>query len=306
MDADNLKRNGVATRFVQALPGVSYVLHLPPLSFYRSKTAANAQILPPHHAAASKGNKRKADENIVPLEKEKRLALGNLTNKVKAKGDIGNGKAHQNVQKVSTRNVRAIPVIPDSGVAAQQPKTKPVKLPGRPVAFKGLQQKSKENKSDGASSKRKSSVEEVTTSFINKTARRLSNDFEKSENTLYESALEELTSSDSLGAFITTLEEKTFDALRSTLKPVPDGVEDFDQENLDDPNQVSEYAPDIFNYMKDREKMFPISNYMAKQTHLSKWMRSLLVDWMVEVQERYILAEILSFFYSLNRFSALN
>lgn len=33
--------------------------------------------------------------------------------------------------------------------------------------------------------------------------------------------------------------------------------------------------------------MFPIRDYMDDQVHLSKWMRSLLVDWMVEVQETF-------------------
>ena len=44
---------------------------------------------------------------------------------------------------------------------------------------------------------------------------------------------------------------------------------------------------DIFNYLKERERAFPIGDYMEKQVCLSKWMRSLLVDWMVEVQESF-------------------
>lgn len=44
---------------------------------------------------------------------------------------------------------------------------------------------------------------------------------------------------------------------------------------------------DIFNYLKEREKHFLMMDYMQKQVHLSKWMRALLVDWMVEVQESF-------------------
>lgn len=44
---------------------------------------------------------------------------------------------------------------------------------------------------------------------------------------------------------------------------------------------------DIFNYLKDRERLFPIGDYMDKQVCLSRWMRALLVDWMVEVQESF-------------------
>lgn len=69
---------------------------------------------------------------------------------------------------------------------------------------------------------------------------------------------------------------------------LPPGVQwDFDAENWLDPYQVSCYASDIFKYLKDRERLFPVGNYMEKQVCLSTWMRSLLVDWMVEVQESF-------------------
>lgn len=70
-------------------------------------------------------------------------------------------------------------------------------------------------------------------------------------------------------------------------KPVPDGITDFDLENIDDPTQVSDYAMDIFNYLKERETDFQIGSYMDRQPTLSVWMRTLLVDWMVEVQETF-------------------
>ena len=79
-----------------------------------------------------------------------------------------------------------------------------------------------------------------------------------------------------------------------------------------DPIQVSEYAMDIFEYMKRREKAFVVKDYMTLQVHITqqnksgllrlvlmieiffftqpvitKWMRSLLVDWMVDVQENF-------------------
>lgn len=69
--------------------------------------------------------------------------------------------------------------------------------------------------------------------------------------------------------------------------PVPDGVIDFDRENWDDPLQASHYAMDIFNYLKEREQIFKIDSYMQRQPHLTAWMRTLLVDWMVEVQETF-------------------
>lgn len=71
-------------------------------------------------------------------------------------------------------------------------------------------------------------------------------------------------------------------------KVLPSGVQwDFDVENWNDPYQVSHYAMDIFQYLKDRECLFLVSDYMDRQVCLSRWMRSLLVDWMVAVQESF-------------------
>lgn len=69
--------------------------------------------------------------------------------------------------------------------------------------------------------------------------------------------------------------------------PVPQDVIDFDRENWDDPVQVSDYALDIFNYLKEREETFKIDTYLVRQPNLTNWMRTLLVDWMVEVQETF-------------------
>lgn len=80
---------------------------------------------------------------------------------------------------------------------------------------------------------------------------------------------------------------KEFQPMTSDPPPVPDGVIDFDRENWDDPLQASQYAMDIFNYLKEREQMFKIEPYMQRQPHLTPWMRTLLVDWMVEVQETF-------------------
>ncbi|XP_036596107.1 G2/mitotic-specific cyclin-B3 [Trichosurus vulpecula] len=55
----------------------------------------------------------------------------------------------------------------------------------------------------------------------------------------------------------------------------------------EDPYTNTEYAKEIFKYMRKREEIFPISNYMVKQHDISKDMRAILVDWMVEVQENF-------------------
>ncbi|XP_030823430.1 G2/mitotic-specific cyclin-B3 isoform X5 [Geospiza fortis] len=63
-------------------------------------------------------------------------------------------------------------------------------------------------------------------------------------------------------------------------------VEDIDREQLGDPYANAEYAKEIFEYMREREEKFMLPDYMEKQTDISGDMRAILVDWMVEVQER--------------------
>ncbi|NXN35395.1 CCNB3 protein, partial [Rhinoptilus africanus] len=61
-------------------------------------------------------------------------------------------------------------------------------------------------------------------------------------------------------------------------------VEDIDKEQLGDPYANAEYAKDIFEYMRGREEKFVLPDYMKKQPDISRDMRAILVDWMVEVQ----------------------
>lgn len=62
---------------------------------------------------------------------------------------------------------------------------------------------------------------------------------------------------------------------------------DFDAETGNDPFQVGLYAEDIFAYYRRREGRFAINKYLdgtESQSELNRNMRSILVDWMVEVQ----------------------
>lgn len=137
-------------------------------------------------------------------------------------------------------------------------------------------------------------------------SRRISNEFEKTEESLYVSALEEIpsdvsrlsdahrklestssTDSYTSSSSQTSSEDDRDDVFSKEIGRLPPGVEDFDKENWNDPYQVSIYAMQIFDYLKQREPDYKIKDYMSDQPELSKWMRSLLVDWMVEVQESF-------------------
>lgn len=137
----------------------------------------------------------------------------------------------------------------------------------------------------------------------NKPVRRISNEFNKTEESLYMSALEDISGCDSMRLSANfeaakrrsvASQNKTDDskledekAAETAEEKLPEGVEDIDKANWNDLFLVSHYARDIFNYLKQRECEFPIDDYMERQIHISKWMRSLLVDWMVEVQETF-------------------
>lgn len=64
--------------------------------------------------------------------------------------------------------------------------------------------------------------------------------------------------------------------------------QDLDEEDIDDPLMVSEYVNDIFPYLHELEyKTLPDSQYLFKQKHLKPKMRSILVDWLVEMHMRF-------------------
>lgn len=69
--------------------------------------------------------------------------------------------------------------------------------------------------------------------------------------------------------------------------PIPEGVEDFDKSCQKDPFSESRYVADIFNYYLKREKLFSVRKYLDRQKDMTKGMRAILVDWMVEVQESF-------------------
>ncbi|KAL9894850.1 G2/mitotic-specific cyclin-B3-like [Glossina fuscipes fuscipes] len=277
--------------------------------------------------------KRKAEQSPAKYEKVKRSALGNLTN----------NNANQNVKLMttcpdddvkqpqqSTKKKEPINLDDSQQISTEQQQTGvltrassrilnninnnnvtskvldeglPKKLPS---TVTGISLKNKTN-DEPAPASISQNIPHPPKATCNKPVRRISNEFNKTEESLYMSALEDV-SSDSLrlsGNFEAArrrsqmlqkqlkteflspaLPEETETAEVQPKMP-PVGVEDFDKANWNDPFQVSHYAMDIFNYLKAREAEFPIDDYMKRQVHLSKWMRALLVDWMVEVQETF-------------------
>ncbi|TVY59541.1 G2/mitotic-specific cyclin-B [Lachnellula suecica] len=74
----------------------------------------------------------------------------------------------------------------------------------------------------------------------------------------------------------------------SAKKEFAEGVQDLDQEDMDDPLMVAEYVVEIFEYLKKLEvSTLPNSDYMDHQEDLEWKMRGILVDWLIEVHTRF-------------------
>ncbi|KAI1175395.1 cyclin-like protein [Nemania sp. FL0916] len=78
------------------------------------------------------------------------------------------------------------------------------------------------------------------------------------------------------------------------------GFKEPDNEDLDDPLMVAEYAGEIFEYLRDLEcKSIPNPQYMNHQDDIAWRTRSILIDWLIEVHTRFhLLPETL--FLSIN------
>ncbi|KYM85705.1 G2/mitotic-specific cyclin-B3 [Atta colombica] len=260
----------------------------------RSQNSLLSNVLKPSNSKESR-TKRKSDV-FSPLKEKtnKRYAFTNITNAITT-SLVG----HNPTKKVVTQ-----PKPVGSNIASEKPadvttsKVVPAKVKPAPRIKSILKKDDK-------------------TEIINKVVNiRRSADLEKSEdNSLYVSALEDVNDSikKTRRSSNNKVDEKTNDKPTSIaeereptsptkenevsattlliavpVRELPEGVQwDFDVENWLDPYQISHYAMDIFEYLKEREHLFPISDYMDRQVCLSQWMRALLVDWMVEVQESF-------------------
>ena len=65
-------------------------------------------------------------------------------------------------------------------------------------------------------------------------------------------------------------------------------VKDIDAKDRNDPQAVTEYVNDIMTYFRKIEGMNgPSPNFMSKQPHINFKMRSILIDWLVEVHLKF-------------------
>merc|ERR1711915_569715 len=82
--------------------------------------------------------------------------------------------------------------------------------------------------------------------------------------------------------------ERRAEALRQDL---PEGVIDIDKDDIENPQLCYEYAPAMFAYLKSIEDQYIVkSDYLAGLPTTGK-MRTVLVDWLVDVQQQFKLLQ---------------
>ncbi|KAI9206045.1 cyclin-like protein [Polychytrium aggregatum] len=75
---------------------------------------------------------------------------------------------------------------------------------------------------------------------------------------------------------------------RAKIQPAAPEWDDLDAPEADDPMMVTEYVGEIFEYMKELEKnTLPNANYMDDQKELAWKMRGILIDWMIDVHNKF-------------------
>lgn len=82
--------------------------------------------------------------------------------------------------------------------------------------------------------------------------------------------------------------KQIFNELQHVMAKHSSATLDENDEDTYDVTMVAEYAPEIFNYLHELEhKLSPEANYMANQDELKWEMRAVLIDWVVQVHQRF-------------------
>jgi len=229
-------------------------------------------------------SKRKAEDDLRPqavAKTGKRAAFGDLTNALSDKTGNASSSIKTNVKK-------GINQVLGKGKAGGVPKVKETKSSILRQFGTKIQEKVEKS-----ASTTEEEISEISTTDSQKSATSASSLLSEQSS----SSSEEILFCNVVGRDKVESDEVEEEPLEKVSKqevqrePVyptpPEGVIDFDQENLSDPSQHSQYAMETFQYYKDREALFHVPSYISAQVEITEAMRAILVDWLVEVQESF-------------------
>lgn len=70
-------------------------------------------------------------------------------------------------------------------------------------------------------------------------------------------------------------------------KNLPEDIIDYDRTQIENINSEPIYAFEIFEYLREKEQSTRCRKYMQQQKDISPKMRTILIDWLVEVQQTF-------------------
>jgi len=74
-------------------------------------------------------------------------------------------------------------------------------------------------------------------------------------------------------------------------KPLPVGVTDIDKDDIENPQLCSEYATDMYTYLRSIESKYCVGDDYLTSCPATGKMRTVLLDWLVDVQQQFKLLQ---------------
>ncbi|KAE8728925.1 G2/mitotic-specific cyclin S13-6 [Hibiscus syriacus] len=245
---------------------------------------------------------KQANKNAAAGDGRNRRALGDIGNVVKVRGAVVDGKEQQQIHRPRTRsfcaqllsnaeaaaaaveknkknvcvNVEKAPVlegaaaVPKRGVAAAVLKKKPA---AKPVPAHAEVIEISPDVVEVKSKKEEKKKEKVIDAKNNKKVTQREESSKKKQHT-----------------FSSALTARSKAAHEIANKPKEEIVHDIDEADAYNHLAGVEYVEDIYKFYKSVENESRPSDYMHLQTDINEKMRSILVDWLIDVHQKFELS----------------
>merc|ERR1712059_130774 len=86
-------------------------------------------------------------------------------------------------------------------------------------------------------------------------------------------------------------EEEPIEIVASLPPALPEGVADIDARDVENPQMCSEYAPEMYTYLRQLEKGLVIKKNFLMGCPVNGRIRGVLLDWLVEVGQQFKLLQ---------------